>query len=210
MDYSSTNEATWDTHHSTMGQKLMERLSVSLSLAAPRKFPHFANWRRVPILLPFQKNMCDSGLFSMKYIEFYDGEGHGSLRTTIDPVRILFVVIISLNFFFFHLTIFPCRIVRSRWGQKCCNIWPSIRLTESMLPQNSFSSVLESLIIPSTHCFISVRVMFPKCGRQSMLTSSNFFMSVAIFPLKSCLVYFLFVAVTLIISPEISVSLKIN
>ncbi|KAG0538114.1 hypothetical protein BDA96_03G207300 [Sorghum bicolor] len=85
MDYSSTNEATWDTHHSTMGQKLMERLSVSLSLAAPRKFPHFANWRRVPILLPFQKNMCDSGLFSMKYIEFYDGEGHGSLRTTIDP-----------------------------------------------------------------------------------------------------------------------------
>jgi hypothetical protein len=96
MDYRSSNEATWDRHHSPMGQKLMERLSAALSLAAPRKFPQFANWRRVPIRLPFQKNICDSGIFSMKFIEFYDGEGHGSLQTTLDPVRILFLVNISL------------------------------------------------------------------------------------------------------------------
>ena len=42
----------------------------------------------------------------MKFIEFYDGEGHGSLHTTIDPVRILFLVNISLILFFFCLTFF--------------------------------------------------------------------------------------------------------
>jgi hypothetical protein len=106
MDYRSSNKATWDTHHSPMGQKLMERLSAALSLAAPRKFPQFANWRRAPIRLPFQKNICDSGIFSMKFIEFYDGEGHGSLQTTLDPVWILFFVNILLNLFLFYLTFF--------------------------------------------------------------------------------------------------------
>jgi hypothetical protein len=86
MDYRSSNEATWDTHHSPMAQKFMERLSAALSLAAPHKFPQFANWRHVPIRLPFQKNICDFGIFSMKFIEFYDDEGHGSLQTTLDPV----------------------------------------------------------------------------------------------------------------------------
>jgi len=57
----------------------MERLSAALSLAAPHKFPQFANWRCLPIRVPFQNNICDSGIFSMKFIEFYDGEGHGSL-----------------------------------------------------------------------------------------------------------------------------------
>ena len=105
-NYTSNNEVTWDTYHSPMGQILMERLSAALSLAAPRKFPQFANWRRVPIRVPFQNNLCDSGIFSMKFIEFYDGEGHGSLHTTIDPLRILFLVNISLILFFFCLTFF--------------------------------------------------------------------------------------------------------
>lgn len=87
MDYSSNTEATWDSHHSPMGQTLMQRLRVALSLAAPRTFPQFANWRRVPIHVPLQKDLNDSAIFSMKFIEFYDGEGHGSLQTTIDPDR---------------------------------------------------------------------------------------------------------------------------
>ncbi|XP_066389768.1 uncharacterized protein [Miscanthus floridulus] len=52
MNYTSNNEVTWDTYHSPMGQILMERLCAALSLAAPRKFPQFANWRRVPIRVP--------------------------------------------------------------------------------------------------------------------------------------------------------------
>jgi hypothetical protein len=120
MDYTSNNEATWDTHHSPMGQILMEHLSAALSLAAPRKFPHFANWRRVPIRVPFQKNICDPGIFSMKYIEFYDGEGHGSLQTTIDLVQILFLVNISLNLFLFNLTFFPCRIDQNNIDAMLC------------------------------------------------------------------------------------------
>ena len=106
MNYTSNNEVTWDTYHSPMGQILMERLSAALSLAAPRKFPQFANWRHVPIRVPFQNNICDSGIFSMKFIEFYDGEGHGSLQTTIDPVRILFLVNISLILFFVMSNLF--------------------------------------------------------------------------------------------------------
>lgn len=85
-DYTSNSEPAWDTYHSAMGHALMQRLSVALSLAAPRTFPSFANWRLIPIHIPFQNDLNDSALFSMKFIEFYDGEGHGSLRTTIHPV----------------------------------------------------------------------------------------------------------------------------
>lgn len=102
MDYRSSNEATWDTHHSPMGHKLMERLSAALSLAAPRKFPQFANWRHVPIRLPFQKKFCDSGIFSMKFIEFYDGEGHGSLQTTLDADRSVEMRAEMLQYLAFH------------------------------------------------------------------------------------------------------------
>jgi hypothetical protein len=84
----------------------MQCLIVALSLAAPRTFPQFANWRRVPIQVPFQKDINDSVVFSMKFIRFYNGEGHGSLQTTIDLVWILFLVNISLISFSLFLNFF--------------------------------------------------------------------------------------------------------
>lgn len=87
MDYSSNPEATWDSYHSPMGRIVIQRLFDALSIAAPRKFPNFQNWRHVPINVPLQKCINDSGMFAMKFMEFYDGEGHCHVNTTIDPVR---------------------------------------------------------------------------------------------------------------------------
>ncbi|XP_066323195.1 uncharacterized protein [Miscanthus floridulus] len=101
-NYSCNTESTWDTHHSPMGRLLMQRLSVALSKAAPRKFPRFENWRHVPIRVPFEKNINDSGLFSMKFIEFYDGEGHGSLHTTIHADRSTELRAEMLQYMAFH------------------------------------------------------------------------------------------------------------
>uniref|UniRef100_K3YDD2 Ubiquitin-like protease family profile domain-containing protein n=1 Tax=Setaria italica TaxID=4555 RepID=K3YDD2_SETIT len=59
----------------------------ALSIAAPLKFKSFKNWRHVPVKVPVQKAMSDNAFFAMKFLEFYDGDGHGSLHTSIAAER---------------------------------------------------------------------------------------------------------------------------
>ena len=84
--YNSEGDASWDMHHSSMGKTIMQRLSDALSKAAPHKFPSFRNWRHVQVVVPLQKCPTDDPFFAMKFLEFYDGDGHGSLKCTIDGV----------------------------------------------------------------------------------------------------------------------------
>nr|CAB3455168.1 unnamed protein product [Digitaria exilis] len=84
MDYDSNNYHSWDMFHSDMGAKIMNRLSDALSEAAPHKFKSFKNWRHVQVKVPIHKNPSDSLFFAMKFLEYYDGEGHGSLKTNLD------------------------------------------------------------------------------------------------------------------------------
>ncbi|KAF8699462.1 hypothetical protein HU200_034686 [Digitaria exilis] len=84
MDYDSNNYHSWDMFHSDMGAKIMNRLSDALSEAAPHKFKSFKNWRHVQVQVPIHKNPSDSLFFAMKFLEYYDGEGHGSLKTNLD------------------------------------------------------------------------------------------------------------------------------
>jgi Ulp1 family protease len=78
----------WDKHHSELGKKIIHRLSDALSNAAPHKFKSFKNWRHVPVKVPVHKNRSESAFFTMKFLEFYDGAGHGSLHTSIDVVSL--------------------------------------------------------------------------------------------------------------------------
>ncbi|WVZ77859.1 hypothetical protein U9M48_025671 [Paspalum notatum var. saurae] len=72
---------SWRDYHDPLANTIIPQLSDALSLAAPRQFPCLKNWRHAPVQLANHKNSNDSGL------EYYDGEGHGSLKTTIDPER---------------------------------------------------------------------------------------------------------------------------
>ncbi|CAL4996256.1 unnamed protein product [Urochloa decumbens] len=83
MDYSSDGDNSWDSYHSHMGKTIMQRLSDALSKAAPRKFVSFKNWRHVKVKVPVHKSLYDSAFFAMKFLEFYDGDGHGSLKADI-------------------------------------------------------------------------------------------------------------------------------
>ncbi|WVZ94602.1 hypothetical protein U9M48_040473, partial [Paspalum notatum var. saurae] len=78
---------SWRHYHDPLANTIIPALSDALSLAAPRQFPCLKNWRRAPVQLAFHKNSNDSGLYAMRFLEYYDGEGHGSLKTTIDPER---------------------------------------------------------------------------------------------------------------------------
>lgn len=85
MDHNFNCNSSWDMFHSHMGKKIMHRLSVSN--AAPHKFKSFKNWRHVQVQVPVQKDPSDSIFFAMKFLEFYDGEGHGALKTNFDTDR---------------------------------------------------------------------------------------------------------------------------
>ncbi|CAL4982194.1 unnamed protein product [Urochloa decumbens] len=83
MEYESHGDNDWDSYHSHMGKTIMQRLSDALSKAAPRKFASFRNWRHVKVNVPVHKSHYDSAFFAMKFLEFYDGDGHGSLKADI-------------------------------------------------------------------------------------------------------------------------------
>ncbi|CAN6209191.1 unnamed protein product [Urochloa humidicola] len=87
MDYSSDGDNSWDSYHSHMGKTIMQRLSDALSKAAPRKFASFINWRHVKVKVPVLKSHYDSAFFAMKFLEFYDGDGTGSLKADISVDR---------------------------------------------------------------------------------------------------------------------------
>nr|TKW02610.1 hypothetical protein SEVIR_8G251600v2 [Setaria viridis] len=87
MLYTPESDNNWDKYHLEFGKKIMHRLSDALSIAAPLKFKSFKNWRHVPVKVPVQKASSDSAFFAMKFLEFYDGDGHGSLHTSIAAER---------------------------------------------------------------------------------------------------------------------------
>ncbi|CAL5032465.1 unnamed protein product [Urochloa decumbens] len=87
MEYESHGDNDWDSYHSHMGKTIMQRLSDALSKAAPRKFASFRNWRHVKVNVPVHKSHYDSAFFAMKFLEFYDGDGHGSLKADIATDR---------------------------------------------------------------------------------------------------------------------------
>ncbi|KAJ1254391.1 hypothetical protein BS78_K072700 [Paspalum vaginatum] len=78
---------SWRDYHDPLANTIIPNLSDALSLAAPRQFPCLKNWRHAPVQLTYHKNSNDSGLYGIRFLEYYDGEGHGSLKTTIDPER---------------------------------------------------------------------------------------------------------------------------
>lgn len=88
MLYTPESDNNWDKYHLEFGKKIMHRLSDALSIAAPLKFKSFKNWRHVPVKVPVQKATSDSAFFAMKFLEFYDGDGHGSLHTSIAAVSL--------------------------------------------------------------------------------------------------------------------------
>jgi hypothetical protein len=56
-------------------------------MAAPHKFVCFKNWRHVQVKVPIQKSPYASPFYVMKFLEWYDGDGHGTIQTNIDTVR---------------------------------------------------------------------------------------------------------------------------
>lgn len=72
-DYCQCN-TTWLDYHGPLANKIIPQLSEALSLAAPRQFPCFKNWRHAPVQLAYHKNPNDSGLFAIRFLEYYDGE----------------------------------------------------------------------------------------------------------------------------------------
>jgi hypothetical protein len=41
----------------------------------------------VQVKVPIQKSLSDSLFFATKFLEWYDGDGHGTIQTNIDTVR---------------------------------------------------------------------------------------------------------------------------
>jgi hypothetical protein len=39
------------------------------------------------VKVPIQKSSSDSPFFVMKFLEWYDGDGHGTIQTNTDTVR---------------------------------------------------------------------------------------------------------------------------
>jgi hypothetical protein len=86
MDYKLGGLNRWQAYHGQLGKKIISRLSDAMSMAAPHKFVCFKNWRHVQVKVPIQKSLSDSLFFAMKFLEWYDGDGHGTIRTNIDTV----------------------------------------------------------------------------------------------------------------------------
>jgi hypothetical protein len=74
-------------YHGQLGEKIIGRLSEALSMAAPHKFVCFKNWRHVQVKAPVYKAPSDSSFFAMKFLEWYDGDGHETIQTNIYTVR---------------------------------------------------------------------------------------------------------------------------
>ncbi|KAJ1292644.1 hypothetical protein BS78_01G005600 [Paspalum vaginatum] len=100
-DYSQCN-TTWQEYHDTLGNTIIPRLSDALNLAAPRQFISFIHWRHAPVQLAYHSNDNDSGVFAIRFLEYYDGEGHGSLKTTVHPDRSMEMRADILHYLCFH------------------------------------------------------------------------------------------------------------
>ena len=105
MDYNFNGNYSWDMFHSDMGKTIIHRLSDALSKAAPNKFKSFKNWRHVQVHVPIQKAPSDCMFLAMKFLEFYDGEGHGSLKTSFDTVSISMGFILLDGFYLLYMPI---------------------------------------------------------------------------------------------------------
>jgi len=92
----------------TWGKKIMHRLSDALSNVAPHKFKSFKNWRHVQVQVPVQKDPSDSIFFAMKFLEFYDGEGHGALKTNFDTVSISIRFLFLAAFYLLYMAVLTC------------------------------------------------------------------------------------------------------
>ncbi|XP_062213565.1 uncharacterized protein LOC133914479 [Phragmites australis] len=87
LDYKSIG-TEWEQHHDKeFCDTMMQRLSDSFQRISKKDFKVFANMRRVPFTeAPVMVNRNDCAFFSMKFIEFFDGE-ESSLRTSIAPEK---------------------------------------------------------------------------------------------------------------------------
>ena len=108
MDHNFNCNSSWDMFHSHMGKKIMHRLSDALSNVAPHKFKSFKNWRHVQVQVPVQKDPSDSIFFAMKFLEFYDGEGHGALKTNFDTVSISIRFLFLAAFYLLYMAVLTC------------------------------------------------------------------------------------------------------
>jgi hypothetical protein len=67
-------------YHGQLGKKIIVHLCDALSTATPRKFVCFKNWRHVQVKVHVQNAPSDSTFFTMKFFEWYDGDGHGAIQ----------------------------------------------------------------------------------------------------------------------------------
>ena len=171
--YNSEGDASWDMYHSSMGKTIMQRLSDALSKAAPHKFPSFRNWRHVQVVVPLQKCPTDDPFFAMKFLEFYDGDGHGSLKCTIDGVShsIHFHWLGAFISYFLLWKLFYDRIDQKSCVLRCCTISLITRRTRCRCQMIFFRSVSPITILFS----ISIAFYLCQCFLFGYLISFLFF-----------------------------------
>ena len=157
-------------YHSNMGKTIIQRLSDAFSKAAPHKFTSFwrrrASWGSVAEVSDWWSLLC-------KFLEFYDGDGHGSLKCTIDGVShsIHFHWLGAFISYFLLWKLFYDRIDQKSCVLRCCTISLITRRTRCRCQMIFFRSVSPITILFS----ISIAFYLCQCFLFGYLISFLFF-----------------------------------